>query len=72
MIFEYSVSTATIWTSFDYGTVEANSIEEAKEKAIEKLKYDFSKVNDVLASADVTQGYSVEFDENSVEVKLKA
>ena len=66
--YSYSVSTNTIWTSFDYGEVQAENAEEAIKKAIEKLTYDFNKVNDVLNSADVTIGYSVHFNEKNVEV----
>lgn len=65
---EYSVSTPTIWTSFDCGQVEAKSYEEAMEKAIAKLNYDFRKVNDILGSCDPTIGFTVEFDESQVEV----
>lgn len=64
----YTVSTNTIWTSFDFGTVEAETQEQARKKAIEKLKYDFSKVNDALRHSDNTNGFEVYFDESQVEV----
>jgi hypothetical protein len=65
----YSVSTNTIWTSFDYGTVEADTREEAKQKALDQLKYDFQKANDALEHCDVTQGFRVEFSESQIEIK---
>ena len=66
--FNYSVSTSTIWTSFDSGQVEADNIEEAKEQAIEKLKYDFEKANNALAFSDNTLGFTINFDESQVTV----
>jgi len=68
--YNYSVSTSTIWASFDFGEVVAESIDAARELAIAKLKYDFQKVNEVLASADVTQGMSISFNESDVQIKL--
>lgn len=35
--YEYSVSTNIIWTSFDYGEVEANSFDPNQVKINEKL-----------------------------------
>jgi hypothetical protein len=67
--FEYTISSHTIWTSFDYGTVEAENIEQAREKALAELKNDFTKANDALAHCDITQGFKLDFDEKSVEVK---
>jgi hypothetical protein len=64
----YTVSTNTIWTSFDFGTVEAETQEQARTKAIEQLKYDFNKVNDVLRYSDNTSGFEIFFDETQVEV----
>lgn len=68
---EYSVSTHTIWTSFDCGEVEAKSYDEALEKAIAQLEYDFKKVNEILGSCDPTTGFTVEFDKTQVEVTEK-
>ena len=68
--YTYSCTTNTIWCSFDYGEVEANSLEEARAKALEKIKYDLQKVNDVLNSADVTAGFKIEMDLSRLEVTL--
>lgn len=65
----YSCTTNTIWTSFDYGEVEAETYEEAYEKALERLKYDVEKVNHVLQSADVTAEYSIEFDYSQLSIE---
>ena len=35
--YEYTISSTLIWTSFDFGEVEANSVEEAKDDRIPKL-----------------------------------
>lgn len=67
--YTYNNSTNTIWTSFDYGEVEAENLEEAREKAIEKLKYDVKKCNDALFHCDITQGFKIEMDYSQVEVK---
>ena len=66
--YEYFLPSYAMWTSFDYGTVEANSLEEARKKAIEEVKYKLSKVNEVLNTADVTQGYKIEMDLSNLEV----
>jgi hypothetical protein len=70
MKWNYSVSTNTIWTSFDYGIVEANTKEEAKQKALKQLRYDFEKANTVLAQADVTQGFQLSFNESQIEISI--
>ncbi len=61
---DYSVSTNTIWTSFDFGTVEAETYDEALEKAKEELKKDFQRANDALAII----GFSAEYDDTQVEI----
>jgi hypothetical protein len=68
--YRYTVSTNTIWASFDNGELFAEDEADALEKAKTQLKYDFDKVNSVLNSADVTEGFKIEFDINSVTVKL--
>jgi hypothetical protein len=72
MLYQYSVSSNSIWASFDYGTIEANSPEEAREKAIAELKYNFQKANDALAHSDNTKGFSVSFLEGEVKVTPQA
>ena len=68
--YRYSVSTNTIWTSFDYGEVEAENIDDARTLAIEKLKNDFKKANDVFDHCDITKGFTINFDEKQVEINL--
>jgi len=68
MLFNYTVSTCTIWTSFDYGFVEAENYEEAKIKAINQLTYNFNKANEALLKCEDTKGFSVEFDSSQVEI----
>lgn len=68
--YEYTVSSNNVWTSFDYGQVEANSKEEALAKAIEKLSKDFEKVNNALLKSELVIGASVSFDPKNVEVTL--
>lgn len=65
---DYSVTTYTIWSSFDYGSVEAETYEEALEKAKAQLDYNFNKVNEVLNSCDPTIGFKIEYDESQIEV----
>ena len=62
--YQYSVSTSVIWSSFDFGTVEAQDIQEARDKALEKLKNDFSEVNKLLSLID----HRIEFNKDAVEV----
>jgi ribosomal protein S5 len=62
--YQYSVSTSVIWSSFDFGTVEAQDIQEARDKALEKLKNDFSEVNKLLSLI----GHTIDFNKDAVEV----
>lgn len=62
MIWNYKLTTGTIWLSFDYGQVIANTLEEATEKAVAQFKYDLDKANHVLESADVTSSFKIEVD----------
>lgn len=66
---EYSLTTNTIWASFDHGTVTAKTSEEARELAIQQIKYDLQKTNEVLRSADITKGFFVDMDFTQLEVK---
>ena len=70
--YAYSLQANTIWLSFDYGEVQANTIEEALELAKTQLKYDIDKANEVLAHADVTQGFNISVDFSQLVVTLKA
>lgn len=62
--YQYSVSTSVIWASFDFGTVEAQDIQEARDKALEALKNDFLEVNKLLSLI----GHTIDFSEDAVEV----
>lgn len=64
----YSVSSNSVWTSFDYGTVEAETYEEALEKAKAELKENFDKVNEILNSQDET--FTIDYDERYIEITL--
>lgn len=68
---EYTVSSESIWSSFDFGEVQARTEGEAMEKALTKLRYNFEKVNQVLASADVTKNFTVEFSEKDIRLTKK-
>lgn len=70
--YRYTVSTNSIWTSFDYGSVDAESIEEARRLAIQELKSNFEKANDALRRCDSTRDldFSISFSEGSVSVEL--
>lgn len=68
--YRYFLPTTAMRATFACGIVKANNEQEALEKAKEQLRYDFSKVNDVLASADVTLEFHLYFDVNTVEVEL--
>jgi hypothetical protein len=67
--YSYSVSTMTIWASFDFGEVLATSYENAKELARAEIEANFKKVNDALAANPETKGMTVECDSSQVEVK---
>ena len=70
-VYEYTVSTNTIWASFDFGEVVASTLEEATKKAIEELTYDFDKANEALAYCGITEGFKIEFAASEVRVSLK-
>ena len=71
-LYNYSVSTTIIWTSFDSGQVKAENREEAKKLAAEELKENFQKANDALAFADNTKGFSLEFNPDCIEINIIA
>ena len=65
---EYSVSTNSIWSSFDCGEVEAENYHMAYKLALAKLEEDFSKVNEVLQSNGLG---TIEFDRDGIELTKK-
>jgi hypothetical protein len=67
-IWNYSLTTNTIWLSFDHGQVEATSYHEAVRLAIEKLKYDLDKINVALKNCDTTRNFSVYLNFSQLEV----
>ncbi len=71
MIWKYNNSTNTIWTSFDFGEVEADTKEEALQKAKKQIEYDLKKANDALAHCDITDGFEISMDLSQIEVTLK-
>lgn len=70
MLWNYKLTTSTIWLSFDEGQVEADTLEEATAEATRILKYNLDKVNDILNSCDPTIGISVDMDFSQLEVEL--
>lgn len=70
MIWDYSLSTNTIWTSFDYGQVEADTYEQAYALSLKKLQYDVEKANTALTHCDISDNFFIEMDYEQLEVKL--
>ena len=63
--YRYSVSTSTIWTSFDYGTVLADSLEDATIRAKNIVSFQLKHANELL------QPYcTIDIDVNQVVVVL--
>jgi len=73
MIWQYTVSTNTIWASFDYGEVEAETQEEALKLAKAELRQNFDKANTSFNNDRTgnTLGFRIEFDEDQVQIELK-
>lgn len=69
MTWKYQLTTNTIWTSFDYGEVEADLIEEAREKAIKEIEYNLKKVNDALNHCQITEDFTIEMDFSQIEIE---
>jgi len=67
----YSITTNTLWTSFDYGTVEAETHGEATAKAIEILDTQFKLVNDALRDNPKTKNLFIAYSKHSIEVEEK-
>lgn len=68
MKWQYSNTTNTIWTSFDYGVVEAETKEEAEILAKKELEYNLKKVNEVLNCCDPTIGFTIEMNLEQIEI----
>jgi len=69
--YDYSVSSESIWASFDHGTVEAYDIDEAKELALIELNEAFEKVTLALNYAGNTLGFTIEFSKDNIQVTLQ-
>ena len=59
MKWTYNVSTNTIWTSIDYGQVEADTLGEAIDKAKEQITKDLDNLNAALKLCDNTKNMDV-------------
>lgn len=71
MIWRYQLTTHTIWASFDYGQVEADTEAEALVKAKAQLEYDLKKCNEILAQSDVTSRFEISMDFSQIEVEIE-
>ena len=71
MIWEYTVSTNTIWTSFDFGEVEADTLGEAIQKAKDEVKSKLDKVNIAISQCDITYGMTIDINLDNIEVSPK-
>ena len=69
--FEYSCSTNTIWTSFDFGTVMAVDSQRARQLAKAEIEESLEKVRLALEHCDNTAGMTIEMNLDNLEVKLK-
>lgn len=67
--YHYNVISSGLWSSFSFGEVEAESLEEATALATERLEEDFKKANEALAYSDNTYGFTLSFDEGNIEVE---
>jgi hypothetical protein len=65
---EYRITTSTIWLSFDYGEVYADSREEALELAKKEITYNLKKANEILNSCDPPIGFKIEMDLSQIEL----
>lgn len=63
-VWRYKNSTETIWCSFDTGEVKAYTYEEAKRKALDKIKLDLAQANFLMKSF----GFTIEMNLYEIEV----
>lgn len=70
MKWSYTLTTETIWTSFDNGEVEAPTREEAEVKAIKEIKEALDNANKAFKSWDVTDGFEINMDFTQIELEL--
>lgn len=63
--YAYKCTTNTIWLSFDFGEIEARSKDEARYLAIQEMKKQLTKANDLLE--DIDMKISVDFDSLELE-----
>jgi hypothetical protein len=68
MKWKYMLTTPTIWASFDFGEVEADTEAQAIAKALTELKTNLDKVNGVLDSSETTRGFTVSMDFSQLEI----
>lgn len=67
--FRYKNTTSTIWTSFDYGEVQAENRDDAERMAIERLTEDLELVNHKLSQFATTKGFSISMDMDQIEIE---
>jgi len=68
MKWNYSNSTHTIWTSFDYGEVEADTIEEAEAKAIAKIQENIQLANEAFKQCEATEHFNIDMNFKDIEI----
>ena len=70
MKWKYSLSTNTIWTSFDYGEVEADTQDEALRLAEIKLTDKLNKINRILGDKSAAhEREQIGMDMSQIEVE---
>lgn len=62
MKWNYILTSANIWFTFDYGYVKAETAEEAEKKAILEIQAKINKCNEVLKANVETKSYAIEAD----------
>jgi|DEB0MinimDraft_12_1074336.scaffolds.fasta_scaffold00751_2 hypothetical protein len=67
---KYSLTTNTVWTSFDYGEVIANTYEEALVLAEAKLKSHLDAANAALEANPETKGMDIGMYFDNITVEL--